>query len=77
MLSDIENLDIMVGGNNLEREESGSSKLGRRPECPSYSALINQNVQSHSNSREPEHKSYARNGHSVRESDSNSGFNRL
>ena len=31
MLSDIENLDIMVRGNNFEREESESSNFGRRP----------------------------------------------
>ena len=77
MLSDIENLDIMLVGNNIEREESESSNLGRRLESPSYTALINQNVQLHSNSREAEIRSYAQNGHSVRESDSNSEFNRL
>ena len=77
MLYDIEKLDIMLGENNLEREESESSNLGRRPESPSYNALINQNVQSHSNSREAEIRSCAQTDHSVRESDSNSEFNRL
>ena len=67
----------MLGGNNLEREESESSNSGRRPELPSYNALINQNVQSHSNSREAEIRSFAQNGHSLRESDSNSEFIRL
>ena len=35
MLSGIENLDIMLGGNSLDREESISSNLGRRAESPS------------------------------------------
>ena len=39
--------------------------------------MINQNVQLHSNSREAEIRRYDQNGHSVRESDSNSEFNRL
>ena len=72
MLSDIENLDIMLGGNNLEREESESSNFGRKPESPSYNVLLNQNVQSHSNSREAEIRSYTQNGYSMRESNSNS-----
>ena len=32
MLSDIENLDIMLGRDHLEREESVNSNLARRPE---------------------------------------------
>ena len=32
MLSDIENLDVMLGGNHFEREESVDSSLPRRPE---------------------------------------------
>ena len=31
MLSNIENLDIMLSGNHLEREESENSNFGRRP----------------------------------------------
>ena len=77
MLSDIENLDIMLRENSLKREGSESSNLGRRPESPSYDTLMNQSVQSHSNSREAEIRSYARNGHSMREFDSNGEFNRF
>ena len=77
MLSDDENLDIMLGGNSLDREESISTNLGRRPESPCYGKLLNQNGQSHSNSREAETSSYARNGHSAREVDSSSQYNRL
>ena len=41
MLSDIEYLDIKLGGNSLDREESASSNLGTRPESPSYGNLLN------------------------------------
>ena len=46
MLSDIENLDIMLGGNNLVREESESSNFGRRPDSPCYDTSVNQNTNS-------------------------------
>ena len=54
MLSDIENLDIMLGGKNREREESESSNFGRRPDSPCYNTSVNQNTNSHSNLREVE-----------------------
>ena len=57
MLADRENLDILLGGNSLHRDESVYSNLGRRPESPSYENLLNQNDQSHSNSREAEIRS--------------------
>ena len=38
---------------------------------------MNQNTNSHSNSREAEFRIYAQNGQSLRETDSNSEFNRL
>ena len=77
MLSNIENLDIMLVGNSLDREESVYSNIGRRPESPSYENVLNQNDQSHSNSREAEIRSCAKNGHSAREADSGSECNRL
>ena len=52
MFSDIENLDIMLVKNNLEREESELSNSVRRRESPSYNALVNHDVNSYSNSRE-------------------------
>ena len=52
LLSDIENLDIMIGGSNLERDESDSSNFGRRLDSPSYDTSVNQNTNSHSNSCE-------------------------
>ena len=42
-LSDIENLDIMLGGNSLDREESISSDIGRRPESAIYGNLLTEN----------------------------------
>ena len=44
MLSNRENLDIMLVGNSLDREESVYSNLGRRPESPSYENLLNQMI---------------------------------
>ena len=77
MLSDIENFDIMLGGNNLETEERESSNSGRRPDSSCYDASMNQNTNSHSNSHEAVPRTYAQNGHSLRETDSSSEFNRL
>ena len=77
MLSDIENLDVMLGGNHLERDVSEISNYGRRPESPSLDTLLNQNSNSHSNSHETEIRTYAQNGQSSREADSGSEFNKL
>ena len=41
MLSDIENLDVMIGGNHLERRKSEISNHGRRPESFRYDTLLN------------------------------------
>ena len=78
MLSDIENLDIIIGGNSLDRDENISSSLGRRPpESPSYGNFLNQNGQSQSSSGEAEIRRYAQNGNSAREVDSSREYNRL
>ena len=77
MLSDIENIDIMLGGNNLVREESESNNSGRKPDGPCYDTSVNQNTNSHSKSRDGEIRIYAENGQSLRETDSSSEFNRL
>ena len=62
MLSDIEDRDIMLGGDNPERAQSEFSNSVRRPESPSHTTLVNNDVNSHSNSREDEVRGYARNG---------------
>ena len=77
MLSDIENLKIMLSGNSLDRGESDSSNLRRRPQSPSYENLLYQNGQSHTHAREAEIMSYAQNGHSATEVDSSSECIRL
>ena len=77
MLSDIENLDVILGGNHLERDESEISNYGRRPESRSYDTLLNRNSNSHPNSHETEIRTYVQSGQSSRESDSGSEFNRL
>ena len=59
MLSDIENFDIMLGGDNLEREQSEINNSVRRPESPRHNTLVNHDVNSHSNSREDEIRGYA------------------
>ena len=50
LLSDIEKLDKMLGGNNLEKEGSESNNFGRRPDSPCYDTSMNQNTNSRSNS---------------------------
>ena len=58
MLSDIGSLNIMLGSNCLKREESEFSNSVRRPESPSYNAMVNHDVSSHFNSREDEIRGY-------------------
>ena len=75
MLSDIENMDIMLGSNHFEREESEHSNSVPRPESPSYNALSNHDLNSHSNSRENESRGFTGNGQNSREVHSNSEIN--
>ena len=77
MLSDVENLDVMLGGDQLKRDESETSNYGRRPESPSYGTILNQDSNSHPISDEAEIRTCAQNGQSSREIDSGSGFTRL
>ena len=77
MLSYIENLYKMLGSNRLKREECEFSNSVSRPESPSYNALVNHYVNSHSNSREDEIRRYAENGQNSREADSSSEINSL
>ena len=68
MLSDIENPDIMLGGKNLQRKESENSNSVLGPESPSYNALVNNDVKTHSNSRKEEIRGYAGNDQYSRDS---------
>ena len=62
--------------NHLEREESELSSLVRRLESPSYNALTNHDLNSHSSSREYENIN-AGNGQNSRENDSCGEISRL
>ena len=70
MLSDIGNMDIMLGSNHLEKEESKFCNSVRRHESPCYNALVNHHSNSHSNSRENETRGFAGNGQNSGEVDS-------
>ena len=77
ILSDIENRDVMLGGNHSGRDESEISNHGKRPEKPTFETLLSQNCNSHLNSHEAEIRTYAQNGQSSRDADLGSEFNRL
>ena len=64
MMSDVENLVIMLGSNLFERDESEFSNSTRRPESPSYNTLMNKESIFHSNYRENEIRDFVVNGHS-------------
>ena len=77
MLSDFENVDTLLCSNRREREQSEFSNSVRRPEIPSYNALVNHDVNSHCISREDEVSGFAGNGQNSREAYSSSEINRL
>ena len=52
MLSDIENLDTMLGGSHFDREESEESTLARRPRSDNGDISENNEENLHSNTRE-------------------------
>ena len=78
MVCDIENIDIMLGTNHFEREESEFSfSVSRRPESPSCDALVNNESNSHFNSRENEIRGFVGHVHNSEGTESSSEFNRL
>ena len=77
MLSDIDNMDVMLRSNHFEQEESELSNSVRSPERPSYNAISNHDLNSHSNSRENASRDFTVNGQNSREVDSNSEINSL
>ena len=77
MLSDLENMVIMLGNSDFEREHSEFGNSPGRPECPSYHALVDHDTNSHSNSGENEIRRFAGNGHISWEIDSSSEINML
>ena len=77
MLSDLKNMDLMIGSNHFEGEDSEFGNTARRPESASYYALVHHNTYSFSISGENEIKRFARNGRNSREIDSSSEMNKL
>ena len=77
MLSHVENLDIMLGGNHQEREECEFSDSIRRPDSPNYNAPEIDEENSHSKSRENRSSNSASYGHISAGIDSSAEFNRL
>ena len=65
MISDFENLDVMIGSSHYEREDSEFGNSVRTPESLSYDALVNHNSNTHSNSSENSFRGFAGNGQNV------------
>ena len=70
MLSDLENLDILLGGNHLEREESEYSDSSRRQVSPSYKVPESNGENHYPNSRENRSSKGADYGHTSAGTDS-------
>ena len=77
MLSDLENMDIMLGSNHFERKDSEFGNSARRLECPNYDALIDNNTNSHTNFGENAIRRFAGKVQDSGEIDSSSEINRL
>ena len=77
LLSDLENMDMILGSNHYETKDSNFGNSTRRPESPRYDALIDHNSYFHSNSRKNEIRGFAENGQNSGENDSSSELNRL
>ena len=77
MMSDLENMDIIIGRGHYEKEDSETGNSVRMLECPCYDALINHNSNTQSNPRENEIRGFAENGQSSAEIDSSSDLKRL
>ena len=77
MISDLENMDVMIGSNHYESEDSEIGNSVRRPENPTTDALVDYNSNTYSTSRENEHGGSVGNGQGSGETDSSSELNRL
>ena len=77
MLSDIENLDIMLGNNHLKRGESEFSGSIRRPDSPNYNALEGNEEDRYPNPGENRLGNSANYGDNSAGTDSSAEFNRL
>ena len=77
MLSDIENLDIMLRGNHLEREGIEFSGSIRRPDSPNFNAPENIEEDMYPNCREKRSSKSAHYGHISAGTDSSAEFSRF
>ena len=77
MLSDLGKMDMMLGSDLFEREDSEFGYSARRPESPIYDALVDHSTNSHSNSGANEIRRFAGNGQNSGAIDSSSVMYRL
>ena len=70
-------MDIVLGSNHFEREESEFSNSVEKPESPSFNALVNNEFNSLSNSRNNEVRCFVSHGHNSGVTESSSEINRL
>ena len=77
MISDIENIDILLGGNHFERGESEPSTSVRRPRSSSYNTLVNSGLNPNTNPREDEIRNYTEHGHDSGGTETSSEYKRL
>ena len=77
MFSDIENLDIMLGGTHSEREKSVNSSHARRPEIMNSNLFDNNEENLYLNPRETESGDYAGFGQNSTSANSSAEINRL
>ena len=77
MLYDIENRDIMLGSNHLDREGSKFSDSIRRPDSPNFNAPENNEENSYPNSRENRSSNSINYGRTSAGTDSSDEFYRL
>ena len=77
MLLDLKNVDILLGRNHFETEDSYIGNSARRPEGSSYDDLVDHNLNFQSDSGENETSQFAGNGQYSGEIDSSCEMQRL
>ena len=77
MLSEIENLDVMLGGSHFDREESEDKIFARRPECVNCNVCENNEENLHLNTKENRSGNSADLGQNSTGASSTAEFNRL
>ena len=75
MISDIENIDLMIGEDHYVGGDFKFGDFARRPESPNYETLVDHNSNSDSTSRENKIRRLAENGRLTSEISSDSNLN--